>query len=349
MGGQPFYRYAGIIDDLLRYATHLPESLADSAPITFVVRDNKQRDLTRVQSHIRAALEHARQKLADNVEAHNTFRDIGIDYRRPLPVPVYIHLPLVVDDTGNKLSKSAPQRSYLIGSLLQQGVLSEAIVAYLIWTLLSRPRTGRQSLDEIAQFTGRYGVECAIARFADELDPSFITQACEQPIKCDLHLLHKANVKAIRSMLPWGFRSRLLDSLRQNEIAESVPASWQLFQQREAFADWNQVISVAQGPRKEHTIDSTTRQFCRTHMNREHAAVMAVIREGVEVARSDIKANRHLAAPSASSLKGAAFLRDLRLILTGAKHSPPVQALLKMLESTTIISRLRKAEQWKVS
>ena len=129
-------------------------------------------------------------------------------------------------------------------------------MAYLIWTLVPRPRTGRESLDEIIDCTGRYGVECAIARYAEELDPFFLTASGEHPVTCDLHLLRKANVRAIRAMLPWSFRSHLTDMVP--DFARDFDATFRLFQHRHHFADWSQIVAVARGPAERHPISRTT-------------------------------------------------------------------------------------------
>jgi serine/threonine protein kinase len=340
-GGLPFYRFAGLGDDMLPFAE--PHTrLNDVQPITYVVRDNKQRaDLTKVQSHIRAGIEEARTQLADDPHAQEIFRNIGLDHRLPIPVPIYLHVPFVVSANGAKLSKSAPEDQYLVATMIEDGILQETIVAYLIWTMVPVLRTGRQSLDEIAGFTGRHGVECAIARFAEELDRSFLTDTCEQPISCDLHLLRKANVVTIRAMLPWGFRLRLEETTPGNELSASYHAVWKLYEHRQFFANWNQVVAVARGPIDAHSIDPITRQVCRKVM--QETDPVAAMNVEVAAARLEVKNSRRAggSAPSATAL-----LRDLRLLLTGAQHSAGIHQILSMLHRDVVMSRIRKAEEW---
>src|SRR6185503_10651161 len=66
-GGNVFYPYAGLIDDI--------RFVSASDRISCVVRDNRQQYLTKVQSHIRAALELARKGLENNEEAAHWFRE----------------------------------------------------------------------------------------------------------------------------------------------------------------------------------------------------------------------------------------------------------------------------------
>jgi len=74
-----YYQYAGLVDDV--------RCLYGTRHLTYVVRDNGQLFLTRVQAHIRYALELARQKLEANSEAQRLFLECNIDSHRPIQAP----------------------------------------------------------------------------------------------------------------------------------------------------------------------------------------------------------------------------------------------------------------------
>jgi hypothetical protein len=89
-GDNAYYQFAGLADDI--------RNLSGKRHLTYVVRDNRQMFLTRVQAHIRYAIELARQLLANDPEAQRLFWDSGLDPTRSIPIPLYLHLPVVTDD-----------------------------------------------------------------------------------------------------------------------------------------------------------------------------------------------------------------------------------------------------------
>lgn len=343
-GRRPLYPFAGVVDDLLAFADTRPATGHFPRPVTYVVRDNRQRHLTEVQAHIRTAIEDARRALQGDPDAIEMLRDVGLDCDRPLPVPIYVHLPVVGRYDGAPLQKRVPHEEYLISSLVQQGVIPEAIVAYLAWTLT--PDRTRGSLSDAARFVGQFGIECAIACFAEALDLAYVTAHSDKRLRCDLHALRRANFAAIGAMSPWTFRTRVIAT-----CGEAAASHFEgLYKNRAALAHWNQVKSIADGPQTIHAVSSDTvhclRRILASPAGRIPRVTIDAVLSEVRRLRLQARVTRRTDQAIATWKAAAVFLQDLRLLLTGSNDSPQIESLFNILGPSTVLHRISKVDEW---
>lgn len=347
-GNLPYYRFAGLVDDLLPFAAsqpHLAGGRLRPPPITYVLRDSRQQHLTQIQAHIRHALEHARRKLQSDPTVRQTLAEAGLAPTHPLPMPVYLHLPLVTDQQDRRpLSKSRPREQYSLRYLLEEAqVLPEALLAYIIWTLL--PASGGSSLQElatIARFVGAHGIDCTHAFFAKRIEPLDLVRSLV-PIPCDLVHIKRADGVVVRHLAPWSLRRKLEPHFG------SVDAAFvsRLYAHSNALASWAQLLNVVKRPQvssgslSQPTLD-LLRDLVDRHlgMRAQPAALLGELRHAIASRRVAVRQARGAHDYSVLSASLGRFFGDLRLALTGASDSPRIESLLDILGPEEIARRL---------
>lgn len=322
----PYYRFAGLIDDL---------------GCSHVFRDAGQAGLTVEQGYIRSALEYARLHHRSVIAGHLIAQ--GLDPDAPLPLPVYGHVPQVVPPNGEKknekkkLSKRSGEHPYSLDRLRQEGILPEAMVAWLLATMLPPSTSGKPApswhrhLFEIARTVAQHNdLDISLRFFARRLEAVHVVPSQEE-ITLDLQDLYRVNRMVMRHMLT----STLMRRLRELPV-ESGSLDHRILHRVQGrlhdFASSLQVLRVLSPQRsEEQEIRSESAERlsrCLTVGRSQHVGdalgreIAALVESGDRDAR-------------------VRFYQDLRLVLTGHESSPRIDVLLSVLPPTVVEERVR--------
>src|SRR6185503_7418107 len=236
-GGNPFYRYAGLVDDV---------RLSEKDHLMYVVRDNRQRYFTQVQAHIRQALELARQELKSNPVAIRLFLKSGIDPQKSIPLPLYVHVPVVTDNgevkrQTNSESTNRPQYEilrkrkegveeekvldeFVLAYFEKQQVLPESIAAYLVGTIV-RPNTDngnwRKHLASIATMFAHLGVNQGLRFLGQTFNVEDLVRS-QKSIHCNRHEIMVAERFVLRSMPGWRLKHNIRQAFKEADDNNST-------------------------------------------------------------------------------------------------------------------------------
>ena len=267
--GRPFYRFSGCVDDIAR--------------TTIAFRDNRQCGLSEIQSHIRYGIEQVRQILRTSspkvVSRARLAKDLWTALNMKgnatsIPLVVYGHLQVVVDNRGDRLSKrnirasyesdhpeDAPNgdsASFTIESLRDSGISPEAVLAYLLTTILvpcQSPPSREGHLRSLIRVFAEVGHNAALRMLAPDVDLRHLVRSTKD-IRCNLRRLACANRWLIQALPPWRAWRLFAD-----DEAETAPGSTahphpdhsphtrsRIYQARREFADFRQIREVLDGP-----------------------------------------------------------------------------------------------------
>ncbi len=370
--GNAFYRYAGLVDDI--------RSLSGGNKLMYVLRDNRQRYLTQVQAHIRYALEVARQKLKSDSEVQHLFKEVSIDPQVSIPLPIYIHLPVVTDNgevegPQNDNSKSdslkytvlhkrRQNESYLLEKYtlnhLEQEckVLPESIVAYLVATILP-PQAPNESwkdhLASIALIFSHLGVHSGLQFFSQSFTLDDLVRN-QNPIHCDLRYIWFAEQVILKKLPFWRLKRKF------NQVAEEFKKKGYIFDEGladriannlAAFENWSQIFNTLKRPYAERTglqrgsISPATKQMLR-QANKEAKNHEEPQSKFTEMIRAEIDRRQEEIRRLTGSKKKERYdalsqlFRDLRYILTASESSAKINSLLSILGDSEAAFRIRR-------
>ncbi len=268
--GSPLYTFTSVVDDL------------DSG-ISHVIRGEDHITNTGIQLDILAALAEAE--------------------RAPLPRIGFAHLPLLLDDDGDKLSKRTGGLS--LRRLRTDGMEPAAITAYLA-TLGSSQPSVPASLDELVAGFDLRRFGHAAARFD-----------IAQLQGLNRRVLHDTSFDDLAARLPQGATEAFWVAVRGNIDLLSEARGW-----------WDVVAGSIVPP-----VVEGEREFLR-------AAAETLPEEPWD---SEVWDRWIAALKAASGRKGKALFLPLRLALTGEEHGPELRALLPLIGRTRTLERLQLA------
>lgn len=355
-----FYRFAGLVDDI--------RCLHDKEHLTWVLRDNRQMELTQVQAHIRFALELARQKLTSNRQAQQLFLAAGLNPKKSIPVPLYFHLPFVTDNGKfatpiMRHGKAVPRYTilrkrkmgeedldnYMVSYLrYRKHMLPESIVAYLVATIIP-PRSTDQSwkkhLASIAFIFSQLGVYGGLQFFSRSFTLDDLVKR-QKPIRCEPRHLWFAEQLIIKKLAAWRLQQKLKNE--GDETWESLPRATQEFfigafaENSAEFANYAQILSMIKKPHDKNPLSETTRALIgEVSRNRKSdAEIVQGINAEIERRRKDL---RDLSNGERKQQKSNLFqlLEELRFVLVGQQSSPKIGPLMAILGDEETASRIK--------
>jgi serine/threonine protein kinase len=369
--GTPFYRFAGVVDDTAR--------------TTIAFRDVGQFDLSMVQSHIRHGIERARQWLQSSKPVkggHNRriddfLRTLGMEHLgASVPLVVYGHLQVLVDDQNARLSKRSEPGGvaaavdhgepspFTLRALRDAGVAPESVLAYLLTTILppnwrgirtERRNAGSNTLDsqryrllDLVHLFAHAGLRAALFMLAPDIDLRHLVQSSKN-IRCHLRRIQQANRWFIDALPTWRY-PRLFDeddaparSYDGYPNHDSSPDTrLRIYGYRHDFADFRQIRAVVGGPLH---YPSDLGDGIRNFVARARALPAMNERDEpatlVEQIKRELQLLREAACASPDVHDGLCeVLRELRQLLTGAEASPKIETILNVLDPAVVCSRL---------
>jgi len=238
------YKFTGAVDDLFM-STH-------------VVRDIRQRDnlLTARQALIIQAI-----RVAYGLEAKQCCRyfpfdaslvddfELGKlrDIDRSVPLPVYIHIPVVVDHEGQPLRKrgagETTSYSFTLEALRNRNVLPESVISYILTTIVIDHQSVIDS-NYISALAGRLGVTGVLNWAAGGIaNNSLLSTRQSIPMSHRELLKHERNV--IRAMTLTIFTTRLEESLAAVSMPlPSYTTVSRAFNSRSELTSWQELVQL---------------------------------------------------------------------------------------------------------
>ena len=245
----------------------------------------------------------------------NIFRALGA------PLPQFGHVPVILGDDGQKLSKRRGAVS--VTAYEEAGYLPEAMLNYLArlgWSHGDDELFSREQM--VAWFDGSH-----LAKSPAQWDPAKLAWVNAQYMK-------QANDGRLAALLA--------DQLRRR--GAPVPPEATLFGAAALFkdrcatvvemADWVELLSVPAAPAAEELA---------THLTPAAMQALRALREALTEAAWD-KASLAAALKTvvtASGLKMPQVAIPLRLLLTGRAQTPSIDALLALFERRVVLERLQ--------
>ncbi|MDR1310787.1 MAG: glutamate--tRNA ligase [Burkholderiaceae bacterium] len=251
---------------------------------------------------------------------NNTPRQINILTALRAPIPQYAHVPMILGDDGEKLSKRHGAVSVM--AYPEQGYLPEALLNYL-----ARLGWGHGD-DEIF----------SMPQFCEWFDFAHLSRSAAQfnPDKLkwlNNHYIRQADDTRLADMI----RPRLLQMGARFEGAPALPEVVALLKERanttHELADAALLFYVQPEP------DTVLLAKHLTDASRPALTAFAVACRQVDWNRSAIS-DAIKAVLAQQGVKMPQLAMPLRLILTGQPHTPSIDAVVTLLGRETVLARL---------
>lgn len=251
---------------------------------------------------------------------NNTPRQINIFKALGKPVPVYAHLPTVLNEQGEKMSKRNGAKP--VTQYRDEGFLPEAMVNYLARLGWSH---GDDEIFSRAQFLQWFNLE-HLGKSAAQFDEAKLRWVNAQHMRI-----------APDAQLAQWVASHL--QRRGVHTDERLPAICALFKDRcdtlLALADWAAVfyteVSVDAEALQHHLSESV-----RPALAQLHDALSACVwdRSGIAAAVKQVL--------GATGLKMPQLAMPARLLVTGSAQTPSLDAMLALFEREKVLQRLKR-------
>ncbi len=255
----------------------------------------------------------------DHVE--NTFRHIGLFRALGAEVPVYAHLPMIVNAQGKPYSKR--DGDAFVGDFRDKGYLPEALFNYL--TLLGwSPGDDREKMNR------------------DELIAAFSLERVQRsPAQMDLQKLANLNGRHIGDLPEDLYLADVRDLLSRRPWAASLSAE-----------DWAGVARLMRPRLRTYADVDSWRFFADEDFDRPAAAMRRGLgkpaqRLALERIADELDAGQDLpaaraAAVAALEIDEGSLNLPLRVALTGETGGPDLELLLQRLPPASLARRIRK-------
>jgi glutamyl-tRNA synthetase len=252
---------------------------------------------------------------------NNTPRQINIFRALGKEPPVYAHLPTVLNEQGEKMSKRNGAKP--ITQFRNEGFLPDAMVNYLARLGWSH---GDDEIFSRAQFVEWFNLD-HLGRSAAQFDEA---------------KLRWVNAQHLKAMVDDALAPLVAAHLQKKSIVadERLPAICGLFKDRcdttVALANWAAAfyadVSASEADRAQHVTDAV-RPAIATLADKlasvawDKAAIASAIKEVL----------------AAHSLKMPALAMPVRVLVMGTSQTPSLDAVLSLFSRETILKRLREA------
>jgi len=252
---------------------------------------------------------------------NNTPRQINIFRALGKEPPVYAHLPTVLNEQGEKLSKRTGAKP--VTQFRDEGFLPDAMVNYLARLGWSH---GDDEIFTRAQFVEWFNLD-HLGRSAAQFDET---------------KLRWVNAQHLKAMADDALAPLVAAQLQKRGIAadDRLPAICGLFKDRcdttVALANWAAAfyadVSPSEADRAQHVTDAV-RPAIATLAGKladvawDKAAIAAVIKEVL----------------AAHSLKMPALAMPVRVLVMGTPQTPSLDAVLSLFSRETVVTRLKEA------
>ena len=253
---------------------------------------------------------------------NNTPRQINIFNALGKPVPVYAHLPTVLNEQGEKMSKrngAKPVTQYAV-----EGYLPDAMVNYLARLGWSH---GDDEIFSRAQFLQWFNLD-HLGRSAAQFDEA---------------KLRWVNAQHLKAMADDALAALVAVQLLKQGVAsdDRLPRICALFKDRcdttVALADWARTIyaDIAVPPEDigQHVVDAVRPAL---QMLREKLAVCVWDKAPIALAIKDVLA--------ACSLKMPQLAVPVRVLVMGTAQTPSLDAVLALFDRGSVLARLAVGE-----
>jgi len=276
------------------------------------------------QNAIDDALQEMTHVIRGEDHLSNTFRQVMIYEALGYKVPEFAHLPMIGDEDGGKLSKRAGSLS--IGQLREEGYLPQGITNYLAllgWSPGDTGKTGEKfSLNDLVQAFDIHRIHKGRALF-DFQKLQFLNHA---------HLQDVGTAELVQ-----------LAPCRKTEWTEIWPSAVELI--RHDCSTINEIYKVeaylsAPSYEAESARDVLKKEPSKKALQlglqnfsekKQGGATDAVLKESIQGAGKTL------------GIKGKDLFFPFRIALTGSEAGPELAPLAKILGSTEVETRLRKA------
>ena len=282
--GYPTYNFANVIDDHLMGITH-------------VIRGNEY--------------------LSQTPKYNLLYEALGWDS------PTYIHVPMVLGEDGNKLSKRNGDASFM--DLYKDGYLPQAIVNYLV--LL-----GWSSDDNQEIFT------------MDELIEKFtVKRISKSPSTFDIKKLQWFNAHYIKNMSDEKYMEFILPYLKNGYDISSLSEDWLTnlaLIYKDHISYGKQIIDeVKMFFQDDITLNEEAKEFMKDDSINNTLTIFKDIIKDVNWSKDDIKTAINLTKEKAN-VKGKMLFMPIRIAVSGLMHGPELVDTIYLLGKNTVISRL---------
>ena len=286
--------------DLVRGLQHIEET-SQSDPVLVREDGNYLYTLTSVVDDIAFGITHV---IRGNDHVTNTATQIQIFEAMDAAVPVFAHLPLLVDAAGEGLSKRLGSLS--IASLREEGLEPMAINAYLAHVGSGEPA---RPVNDLAPLAASHDLK-NFGKTSPRFDPKELRHLNARLVHA---LPHDAALGHLKALGLDGIDAELWDAARHN--VEKI----------EDIALWHRICRGRIEPR---IVDS------------DFARVAADLLPG-EPWSGETWSEWTEAVRQTSGRKGKALFMPLRLALTGEDHGPEMKLLLPLIGRPKAQARLR--------
>jgi glutamyl-tRNA synthetase len=252
---------------------------------------------------------------------NNTPRQINIFKALGKEPPVYAHLPTVLNEQGEKMSKRNGAKA--VTQYRDEGYLPDAMVNYLARLGWSH---GDDEIFSRAQFLQWFDLD-HLGRSAAQFDEA---------------KLRWVNAQHMKAMADEALAPLVAAQLARRGVAadERLPRICALFKDRcdttVVLADWAQVFYDEVSPKVEdlaqHVTDAVKPALTQL---RDKFAVCSWDKAGISAALKDVLA--------ATGLKMPQLAMPVRVLVFGTPQTPSVDAVLELLAREKVLARLQKA------
>lgn len=252
---------------------------------------------------------------------NNTPRQINIFRALGQEPPVYAHLPTVLNEQGEKMSKRNGAKA--VTQYRDEGYLPEAMVNYLARLGWSH---GDDEIFSRAQFLQWFDLD-HLGRSAAQFDEA---------------KLRWVNAQHMKAMADETLSSLVAEQLKKRGIAadERLPRICGLFKDRcdttVALADWAQAFHAEVAPKPEELAQHVTAAIAPALSQlADRLSMCAWDKASIAAAIKEVLA--------AAGLKMPQLAMPVRVLVMGTAQTPSLDAVLELLPREKVLSRLRRA------
>jgi glutamyl-tRNA synthetase len=253
---------------------------------------------------------------------NNTPRQINILKAMGAPLPIYAHLPMILGEDGERLSKRHGAVSVM--QYFEDGYLPEALLNYLSRLGWSH---GDEEVFDMEQFVGWFDLD-KISKSAAQFNPEKLLWINQQ------HLKHADNARLARLAAPFLERDGC-DASSGPDFEKVCELLKERVNTVEELADAAVYFYKRLPPSAELESEHCTQE------NRLNITALAEKLSGISWTREEI-AGTLKAFAAEKGVKLGKIAMPLRVMVTGEAHTPSIDAVLELLGKEEVLARLAR-------